>query len=325
MSDPVFWERFPVCLNGCPRLLMFTGKGGVGKTTCSAAAGVALAARGAPTLLFSTDPAHSLSDSLQQPIGSQITPVKGAPNLWALEIDASTALSGFKQRFGQDLYDLVISATYLGEEDARALLDLEIPGIDELMGLHQIFNLMSETPGRFRHLVWDSAPTGHTLRLLELPDLIDQWVRVLAEITWRYRDVIFPTLASSGAASDEGDLLLALKRTIRHFHKAVRDPALTRLVPVCTPEPMVGAETIRLVSRLRDLRIPLQFALVNGLHPRSAGCGFCRTRRTLQQEYLSQLRPALSFLRLVAVPAQPWPVRGVEALKALGIGALGTE
>jgi arsenite-transporting ATPase len=319
------WEPFHACLESFPRLLLFTGKGGVGKTTCSAAAGVALAARGAPTLLFSTDPAHSLSDSLEQPVGPGIRPVAGCPNLWALELDARSALAGFKQQFGEELYDLVMSATYLGEEDARDLLDLELPGLDELMGLHQIFSLLSETPPRFQHMVWDSAPTGHTLRLLDLPTLIDQWVRAVAKITWRYRDLIFPTLSATETTSDEGDLLLALKRTIRLFQKSVRDPTFTRMIPVLTLEPMVGAETVRLVQRLRELRMPLEFGVVNAIQPDNPTCAFCHRRYELQQSYLDQLQPSLSSLRLVGISAQPRPIRGMDMLRVLGIGGLSPE
>lgn len=314
----VRFEAFSACLEGCPRLLMFTGKGGVGKTTCAAAAAVALAGRGFETLLFSTDPAHSVSDSLGESIGPEIRPVPGVPRLWAVEIDAKATLNQFKHRFGDDLYDLVTSATYLDEEDAEALLELELPGLDEVMGLHQIFEFLSGDPSRFRHLVWDSAPTGHTLRLLELPALVDHWVRALAGITWKYRDLAFPSISAPEPGQGESDLLFMLKRTIRQFTAVTRDSARSRLIPVTTPEPMAGAETMRLVAHLqKDLHIPVQFAVLNGIHPLNPDCSFCTTRHRRTQASVQELAAGLRPLRLIALPSHPAPIQGVEQLRTL--------
>lgn len=321
-ASPVPLAPFSACIGDCPRLLMFTGKGGVGKTTCSAAAGVTLAEQGKPTLLFSTDPAHSLSDSLGQQLGPRVQPIVGVPNLWGLEIDAAKVLSGFKQRFGDDLYDLITTATYLDDTDARLLLDLELPGLDELMSLHQILDFLTQSPQQFRHLVWDSAPTGHTLRLLELPELIDRWVRVIAQVTWRYRDVVFSVLPPADSVDEEGDLLLALKRTIRLFTQVIRDPKLSRLTPVTTLEPMVGSETLRLVARLRQLRIPVQMALINGIYPDNDQCSFCHTRHQLGRTYLEELGTKLRPLKLIGLPALPHPVRGVPGLRTLAASSL---
>lgn len=312
------FEPFHACLQRCPRLLMFTGKGGVGKTTCAAAAAIALADSGVDTLLFSTDPAHSVSDSLGHPIGPEIRQVPGVPHLWALEIDAASALSAFKHRFGDELYDLITTATYLSDEDAQALLDLQLPGLDELMGLHRIMELLHQEPPRFRYLVWDSAPTGHTLRLLELPAMVDQWVRVLAGITWKYRDVILPYVPTLAPEEAENDLLLSLKRTIRDFTRAVRDIGQSRLVPVTIAEPMAGAETLRLIKRLQELHIPVPLVVVNGIHPANASCAFCTTRHQQSRAYLADLAARLGSLRIITLAARPQPVRGVESLRAMG-------
>ncbi|HEY3365254.1 MAG TPA: ArsA family ATPase [Symbiobacteriaceae bacterium] len=311
------FEPPAACLEGCPRLLMFTGKGGVGKTTCAAAAAIRLAGEGRDTLLFSTDPAHSVSDSLGANVGPLIRAVGGVPHLWALEIDAAAALDVFRRQFGDDLRDLILTATYLDDEDAESLLELQLPGLDEIMGLYQIFDLLAATPPRFHHLVWDSAPTGHTLRLLELPAVMDGWVRALAGITWKYRDLVLPRLTAVAREPDESDMLLALKRTIRQFTSVLRDPARSRLIPVTTAEPMAGAETLRLVARLTALKIPLRFAVINGLHPPGGRCAFCTARHKRMRAYLEELAPRLAPLRLVTLEAQPEPVRGIKCLGAL--------
>lgn len=322
MGDPTMcYEPFAACLADCPRLLMFTGKGGVGKTTCSALAAIAFAECGLDTLVFSTDPAHSLADSLGVRLGPGLAPVAGVAHLWGLEIDAAAALAGWKQRFGEGMAELLTSASYLDDEDVAALLDLELPGLDELMGLQQIIELLAAEPPRFRHLVWDSAPTGHTLRLLELPALIDHWVRALAGIQWKYRELPFPV--GPAAQPDESDLLLTLKRTIRQCQELMRDPRRTRLVPVTTPEPMAGAETVRLLRRLRSLQIPVQFVVINGVHPDRPECAFCSKRHRWMQEYLRQLGRNLAPLRLIALPASADAVYGVERLRRLAQAAPG--
>jgi arsenite-transporting ATPase len=307
---------FSAVWEGAPELVMFTGKGGVGKTTCAATAAIALADHGKDTLLLSTDPAHSVSDSLGEAMGSEIRPVPGVPHLWAVEIDAGAVLAEFRRCFREDLHDILASVTYLDGEDTGALLELELPGLDELMGLHQICGFLSEEPRRFRHLVWDSAPTGHTLRLLELPHLIDHWIKVIASITWKYRDLL--PLTHTDPLSGEGDTLLLLKRTIRSFIGRVTDARLSRLIPVTIPEPMAGAETTRLLARLQQLRIPVQFTVVNGILPANPDCGFCYTRHKAMKGYLHELESKLHPLRLVGLPALPAPVRGVQELRTLG-------
>jgi arsenite-transporting ATPase len=309
------FEPFSVLLEGCPGLVMFTGKGGVGKTTCAAAAAIALADSGKRTLLLSTDPAHSVSDSLGEAVGPRIREIPSVPRLWAVEIDAGAALAEFRSRFGEDLHELLASVTYLDEEDTRLLLGLDLPGLDELMGLHQICGFLSEEPRRFEHLVWDSAPTGHTLRLLELPHLIDHWVKVMAGITWKYRDLLPSVLMDPDR--DEDDILLLLKRTIRTFVRMVTDAKQSRLIPVTIPEPMAGAETLRLIARLQQLRIPIHYTVINGLIPSSPGCHFCCARHRAMKGYLRELESRLNPLRLVGLPARPAPVRGVQELRAI--------
>ncbi len=313
-------ESFTACLKGCPRLLMFTGKGGVGKTTCAATAAIALATSGSETLLFSTDPAHSVSDSLMQPVGPHIRPVSGIPHLSAVEIDARAAMAGFKQQFGDELQDMLLNVTYLDEDDTAALLNLELPGLDELMGLHQVFAFLAGQPPRFQHLVWDSAPTGHTLRLLELPGLIDAWVRALAGIAWRYRDLLGAIPATTPGAPDS-DLLLSVKRIIRTCQSTMHDQTRSRLIPVTTPEPMAGLETRRLLARLRELGIPVHFVVINGVHPANTECTFCTTRHQQMLTYLHELAGGLRGLRAIGLPAHPGPIRGVEHLRALAQAA----
>ena len=146
------------------RLLLFGGKGGVGKTTCAAATALALARRRpeASFLLVSTDPAHSLADSVS---GSSLP-----PNLTLIELDATERLETFKSAHGAKLSEIAVRGTFLDDDDISQLLDLSLPGLDELMAFLEISEWVEED--RHACVVVDTAPWGHTLRLLEMPQLI---------------------------------------------------------------------------------------------------------------------------------------------------------
>ena len=169
------------------KLLLFGGKGGVGKTTCATSTALYLA-KDFKTLLFSTDPAHSVADSLGLKIGDEIKEVKGIKNLSALEISAEKALSMFKIEYDVEIRRLFDTSTYLDKDDIDSILGLPIPGIDEVMGFKTIVDLIEE--GKFDKYIVDTAPTGHALRLLTLPELLDDWIKVMAKMRWKYRYMV---------------------------------------------------------------------------------------------------------------------------------------
>src|SRR3990172_248577 len=145
------------------KLILFGGKGGVGKTTCAASSGLYLS-KYFRTLLISTDPAHSLSDSLGQEIGDQIREVRGVKNLYALEVSAEKALSNFKIEYEDEIKNILDTSTNLDHEDINSLFALPIPGIDEVMGFKTILDLIEKA--EYDKYIVDTAPTGHALRLL---------------------------------------------------------------------------------------------------------------------------------------------------------------
>ena len=134
---------------------------------------------GAWTLIISIDPAHSLSDSLGQRIGDRVQEVKGVKNLSAIEISAKKTFSAFKTRYETQIKKIIDTSSYLDAEDVESVFALPIPGIDEVMGLRTITDLIEE--GRFDKVIVDTAPTGHALRLLTLPGMLDEWIRVMAK------------------------------------------------------------------------------------------------------------------------------------------------
>jgi len=294
------------------KFVLFGGKGGVGKTTCAAATAIHVAHSGLRTLLLSTDPAHSLSDSLNQALGNDVRPVKGVPNLHGLEISAEESLRAFREEHGSKLMLLLDTSTYLDDEDISALLGLTIPGIDEVMGLKRIMDLADSS--RYDVHILDTAPTGHTLRLLCLPALFDQWIRMLAQMRWKYRYMV-TRFAGSYRADEADKLLFDMKKTANQVRELLRDPAATQFVVVTNPDAMALAETERLVAELRRLKLPLGHMIVNNVLPSSAACPLCARRNAEQRRLLRRLRHLFREFDLTVVEMQPEQVRGLPRLQ----------
>jgi arsenite-transporting ATPase len=306
------------------KLILFGGKGGVGKTTCASSAGLYLAKEGYETLVISTDPAHSLSDSLGQKIGDEIKEVKGIKNLSALEVNAQKALSQFKVKYENQIKKIFDTSTYLDKEDIDAFFALPIPGIDEVMGFKTIVDLIDGA--KFDKYIVDTAPTGHALRLLTLPQLLDEWIKVLAKMRWKYRYMV--ESFSGKYNPDEGDdFLVDMKKTVKRIEDLLKDRKRCEFVAVTIPEDMAILETERLVSDLSNYGIKVKQLLVNNVLDLSLGdrkvypagldsrdCGFCRERSKGQAEYIKQIRRKFGGLKTTILPLQAIEVKGIEAL-----------
>ena len=193
------------------KLIIFGGKGGVGKTSCAIATALALS-ENFKTLLISTDPAHSVSDCLEQQIGFKVVKVNGTVNLSAIEVVADEALSVFIDGHQAELKKLLETSTNLDNQDIDEMLTLSIPGIDEVMSFKTITDFIEK--GEFDKYVVDTAPTGHALRLISSPKLLDEWIKVAARMRWKYRYMI--TSFSGSYHQDEVDaFLFSLKKTVK--------------------------------------------------------------------------------------------------------------
>jgi arsenite-transporting ATPase len=230
-----------------PSLTIVGGKGGVGKTTTACALAIQAAQLAPPALIVSTDPAPSIADALGQPVGDVETPVSDVPGLAARQMDATVAFRGF-QRGYQERIDALFDAFVQRGVDAshdrailRDLLALSPPGIDELYALASLGETLTE--GRFVRVIVDPAPTGHLLRLLEMPALALEWSHRLMRLMLKYRDV-----AGLGESAEE---LLSFARRTRRVGQLLRDPERAALVVVTLDEPLVRGETARLVAATR--------------------------------------------------------------------------
>ena len=203
------------------RLIFFGGKGGVGKTTCAAAAALRYARRSpqGSFLLVSTDPAHSLADS----IGDFHPP----DNLKILEFNAQDSLATFKARHRAKFAEIAARGTFLDEEDIRRILDLSLPGLDELMALLAIAG-WAETRA-YDLIVVDTAPTGHTLRLLTTPELIRGWLKALDALLAKHR-FMQQRFRGSYQRDELDEFLLDLAASVKQMEGLLHNP---RRLPLC--------------------------------------------------------------------------------------------
>ncbi|HVF42087.1 MAG TPA: TRC40/GET3/ArsA family transport-energizing ATPase, partial [Pyrinomonadaceae bacterium] len=311
-------EEFPAT-----RYVFFGGKGGVGKTTAAASAALALldsARAGESILLFSTDPAHSLSDSLGVRVGDRTAEVArggrgaGAPRLFAREMDAARALEEFKTKHRAVLAEIADRGTILDEADINDLLDLSLPGMDEVMALFELSEV--ERAGVYSRVVVDTAPSGHTSRMLRLPAVFSRWVGALDVMSEKHRYMVSHFVRGRAARADEVDLFLRdLSERVGAVRSMLFDPARASFVLVTIPEAMAFEESARYFKSLREEGVPVTDMVVNRVEREHGGCPLCRARAAMQSPWLDALAREFESLRRHHVPLFPGEVRGPRALR----------
>jgi len=188
-----------------------------------------------------------------------------------------------------------------------------MPGIDEVMSLMTIIDIIEE--GNFEKYVVDTAPTGHALRMISSPIVLDQWIKVAAKMRWKYRYMV--TSFSGSYQQDKTDaLLLNLKKTVKKIERLFRDPTQCEFIPVCIPESMAVSETNRLILSLRNSNLTVRQMIVNNVL-QSEGCSFCKERQIGQQKYLEQISITYPKLNRVIMPLFANEIRGLEKLSQM--------
>ncbi len=303
------------------RYLFFGGKGGVGKTTAASATALYLLnklKRNESVLLFSTDPAHSLSDSLDIKIGNRLVEVKqlrGA-RLVAYEMDASLALERFRAAHGKVLAEIAERGTLLDEQDINELLSLSLPGLDEVMSLFELSEL--DRAGQYAHIVVDTAPSGHTSRLLRLPEVFDRMVKALDLMGDKHRYMV-AHFARRKLVADEVDLFLKdLSQRIESVRQLLHDKGQTRFALVTIPEAMGVRETERYFQLLREEGVPVRDLIVNRVEQEHDDCEYCRARVASQRPWIKQIGKSFGELQLHYVPLMAKEVRGLDDLRKIG-------
>jgi arsenite-transporting ATPase len=290
---------------------LFGGKGGVGKTTCSAAQAIKFALKGKTTLLFSTDPAHSLADSFEANLSQGINPFPQIPNLFLYEINAEEVFGKFREEYHVEIKDLLTTCSYLDQDDLDDLLHLSIPGLDELMGLKTVTDFMDSH--EFDVYVWDTAPTGHTLRLLTLPGIIDEWIITVARMKWKYFDMM-RGFKRRDVFDPQEDILLKMKKLIKKVSSLLKNPGSSHFTIVMIPEKMVIEESRRMAAQLHSYGISVSRVIVNNVYPYNEDCDFCREKSRGQSGYLEEIVNDFRGKEIKIVPAQPREVKGIPLL-----------
>lgn len=295
MVTPLEDIRARIQPNGNRRTVFFAGKGGVGKTVASCITAVWLARHRYKTLLLTTDPAAHLGDVLDSPVGDEIAPIPGQPNLWAAKIDPKAAAETYKERIIED-------ARRRGRpESAIAMMEEELnsPCTEEMAAFDKFIEYASQD--QFQAVVFDTAPTGHTLRMLELPM---DWSKQL--------DVkIFATVDT--AAADD-----VAKQRFGKVIEMMRDPEQSTFAFVMYPEATPIIEAFRAAAELGTVGIHPGLVVANMVIPADqANTEFTRARRSMQEKYLNEISERFQ-LPVAQIPLLPQEIRGLEMLGWLG-------
>ena len=296
-----------------PEIVMFCGKGGVGKTTCASTTALHFALRGLRTLLLSTDPAPSLSDILEMDVRGSVTPVDPYERLSAVELDYDRVVEMWKEKFGDEVYE-VISSFLPVEED---IIDYVAgaPGIDEEFALSYVYDL--QRSGDYDVIVWDTAPAGGTLSLLKLEDTFYRHLGEAARLYVRVRSAL-DSLTRGRPGRDPLKIIGEWEQLAKDVLEMLRDGG-TQAFMVTIPEALGVNQTQRVSKDLEKFGIRVSGVVINHvLTPESADSEFNRRRREMQLKYVKELQETYGEkIPVVQLPLQPFEVKGLESLRLM--------
>lgn len=294
------------------RILLFTGKGGVGKTTTAAATALRLADRGVKTLLLSTDSAHSLADALDVGLGDE--PAEVAPSLWAVQIDTQ----GRFEAAWRDVQSFLVDLLARGGVDVVTAEELTVlPGVDEVLALLAVRELA--LTGDWDALVVDCAPTAETLRLLALPEALTWYLQRVFPAHRRIARGMRPLAALLG----RGDVvppdtlfeaLLRLSDDLAGVRQLLGDPDVTSVRLVLTPESVVAAEARRTFTALALYGYGVDLVVANRVFP-AGDDEWRRTWAAAQQRQLAAIRDSFAGLPVLELAYRPAEPVGADALR----------
>jgi arsenite-transporting ATPase len=301
------------------RWIFVGGKGGVGKTTTSCSLAIQLAKHRKSVLLISTDPAHNLSDAFNQKFGKDARLVNGFDNLSAMEIDPNGSIQ-----------DLLASGAEEGQDPMAGLggmgnmmqdLAFSIPGVDEAMSFAEVLKQVKNES--YEVIIFDTAPTGHTLRFLQFPTVMEKALSKVSQLSRQFGPMLNSFLGASGRLPNGQNMdelvekMEALRETIGEVNGQFKDADLTTFVCVCIPEFLSLYETERMIQELNSYEIDTHSIVVNQLlFPKQDNpCEQCNARRKMQKKYLDQIEELYDEFNVVKMPLLVEEVRGKEKLE----------
>jgi arsenite-transporting ATPase len=293
-------------------LILFGGKGGVGKTTCSAAVAVQLASSGQKTIIITSDMTPSLSDILEEDIGDTIRAVD--KNLDAIEISQDSIMDRWKKKFGPDFYDILshlIDVEGLDSESRHQLLDYigSAPSLREETMLDLIVDIAKS--GKYDRIVWDTSPAGETLNLINMPKYIRRHLRAGARV-FEGLDKIGKQIIGKRSIADIMDEWILISEGISNFiHEK------STFIIVANPESLVVKQVHRIMDTLRCYDIDIHGMIINRVIE-DADSESLKVMRKIQEKYLLELKGMAKGMSVAILPLSLKEIKGKKALKEIG-------
>lgn len=305
------------------RIIVHTGKGGVGKTSISAATALRCAELGLKTIVISTDTAHSLGDSFEKEIGPE--PVELYPNLWAQEVDARYSMEKYWGSFQKYMVALF---TQRGVEDVVAEEVTILPGLEE--GAHLLWINQYVKKGEYDVLIVDAAPTAETLRLLSLPDVTRWWFERILTLTRGAAKILRPigrmlNRSDSIPDTDAWDQVQSLFDTLDKVRELLSNPEMSSIRLVINPERMVIKETQRTYTYLNLYGYATDAIICNRIIPDEVSDPYFAAWKANQRENIDFIGEAFGELPLLKAPLFGEEVGGVETLRRLADALYGSH
>jgi arsenite-transporting ATPase len=296
------------------RLIMIGGKGGVGKTTCASAIALHFALQGKKTLIISSDPTPSLSDIFEMEIGDRETPIRDLANLWGIEISSEVVLKKWKERFGPEIYEVVSSFASLDYDFVDYVGGA--PGIEEEYMLNYILELVES--GQYELVVWDTAPAGHTLRLLHLPQIFIKHLEAATKFymnLYSYFEKLKESVKFKKGKKSLLEIISGWEDLAEKVVNFIRDPEKAEFIVVTIPEALGVKQTERILKDFDEYQLKVNHLIVNYVI-QEADCEFHRVRREMQQSYIGILEKQYSHrIQLIEVGLSACEIKGVERIK----------
>lgn len=297
------------------KVLFFGGKGGVGKTTAASAFALGAAREGRKTLLVSTDPAHNTGDIFDQPIGGKEKQI--TDKLWALEIDPHRESHRYIDQVKENIRQ-VVSPKMMDEIHRQIDIASVSPGAEEAALFDRLVEIIRDGQKVYDLIVFDTAPTGHTIRLLSLPELMGAWIDGMLQRRQKTNEM--HSWLSDGEEPPADPIYQVLHQRKQKFaeaRKVMLDPELTSFIFVMIPERLPMVETRKAIAMLQKHGIPTETVIVNRILPNEVNDPFFRKRKEQEQQYLKQIEEMFRNQKLHYIPMLEHDVHGLASLQKM--------